>query len=44
MKDKINTNRAEHKKKLKEVRISRQEKGRKSNILKKKEASKKNNG
>ena len=44
MKDKINTNRAEHKKKLKEVRIYRLEKQLKSNILKRKKASKKNNG
>ena len=44
MKDNINTNRAEHKKKLKEVRIARLEKQLKSNILKRKKASKKNNG
>ena len=44
MKDKINKNRAEHKKKLKEVRIARLEKQLKSNILKRKKASKKNNG
>ena len=44
MKDKINTNRAEHKKRLKEVRISRLEKQLKSNILKRKKASKKHNG
>ena len=44
MQDKINTKRSEHKKKLKEVRISRLEKQLKSNILKRKKASKKNNG
>ena len=44
MKDKIKTKRSEHKKKLKEVRISRLEKQLKSNILKRKKASKKNNG
>ena len=44
MKDKINTKRSEHKKKLKEVRISRLEKQLKSNILKRKKVSKKNNG
>ena len=45
MKDNINTNkRSEHKKKLKEVRISRLEKQLKSNIIKRKKASKKNNG
>jgi len=44
MKDKINKNRAEHKKKLKEVRVFRLEKQLKSNILKRKKASKKNNG
>ena len=44
MKDKININRSEHKKKLKEVRTSRLEKQLKSNILKRKKASKKNNG
>ena len=42
MKDKINTKRSEHKKKLKEVRISRLEKQLKSNILKRKKVSKKN--
>ena len=42
--DKINKKRTEHKKKLKEVRISRLEKQLKSNILKRKKASKKNNG
>ena len=42
--EKINTKRAEHKKKLKEVRISRLEKQLKSNILKRKKASKKNYG
>ena len=44
MKDKINTKRSEHKKKLKEVRISRLEKQLKSNILKRKKASKKIDG
>jgi len=44
MKDKINTKRSEHKTKLKEVRIERLEKQLKSNILKRKKASKKNNG
>ena len=44
MKDKINTKRSEHKQKLKEVRVSRLEKQLKSNILKRKKASKKNNG
>ena len=44
MKDKIITKRSEHKQKLKEVRISRLEKQLKSNILKRKKASKKNNG
>ena len=44
MKNKINDKRSEHKKKLKEVRISRLEKQFKSNILKRKRASKKNNG
>ena len=44
VKNKINTNRSEHKKKLKEVRVSRLEKQLKSNILKRKKASKKNNG
>ena len=44
MKDKINTKRSEHKKKLKEVRISRLEKQLKSNILKRKKVLKKNNG
>ena len=44
MKDNINTNRPDNKKKLKEVRISRLEKQLKSNILKRKKASKKNNG
>ena len=44
MKDKINTNRSEHKKKLKRVRFSRLEKQLKSNILKRKKASKKNDG
>ena len=44
MKDQINTNRSEHKKKLKKVRFSRLEKQLKSNILKRKKASKKNNG
>ena len=44
MKDKINTNRSEHKKKLKEVRVARLEKQLKLNILKRKKASKKNDG
>ena len=44
MKDKINSKRSEHKQKLKEVRISRLEKQLKSNILKRKKATKKNNG
>ena len=44
MKEKINTKRSEHKKTLKEVRTSRLEKQLKSNILKRKKASKKNNG
>ena len=44
MQDKINTKRSEHKKKLKEVRVSRLEKQLKANILKRKKASKKNNG
>ena len=44
MKKKINDKRSEHKQKLKEVRISRLEKQLKSNILKRKRASKKNNG
>ena len=44
MKDKVNSKRSEHKKKLKELRISRLEKQLKSNILKRKKASKKNNG
>ena len=44
MKDKINKNRSEHKKKLKEVRVARLEKQLKSNILKRKKASKKNDG
>ena len=44
MKEKINTKRAEHKKKLKEGRISRLEKQLQSNILKRKKASKKNDG
>ena len=44
MKNKINDKRSEHKKKLKEVRFSRLEKQLKSNILKRKKASKKNNG
>ena len=44
MQDKINNKRSEHKKKLKEVRISRLEKQLKANILKRKKASKKNNG
>ena len=44
MQNKINTKRSEHKQKLKKVRISRLEKQLKSNILKRKKASKKNNG
>ena len=44
MQNKINDKRSEHKKKLKEVRISRLEKQLKSNILKRKRSSKKNNG
>ena len=44
MKDKIHTKRSEHKQKLKEVRVSRLEKQLKSNILKRKKVSKKNNG
>ena len=44
MKNKINNKRSEHKKKLKEVRISNLEKQLKSNILKRKKASKKQNG
>ena len=44
MQDKINTKRSEHKKKLKEVRVSKLEKKLKSNILKRKLALKKNNG
>ena len=44
MKDKINTKRSEHKKKLKEVRVARIEKQLKSNILKRKKALKKNDG
>ena len=44
MKDKINNRRSEHKKKIKEVRFSRLENQLTSNILKRKKASKKNNG
>ena len=44
MQNKINDKRSEHKQKLKEVRILRLEKQLKSNILKRKRASKKNNG
>ena len=44
MQNKINTKRAEHKKKLKEARILKLEKQLKSNILKRKKAYKKNNG
>jgi len=44
MKKKINTKRTEHKKKLKEVRTLRLEKQLKSNILKRKKVSKKNDG
>ena len=41
MKEKIDTKRAEHKKKLKEVRTLRLEKQLKSNIIKRKKASRK---
>ncbi len=44
MTEKINNKRSEHKKKLKEVRISRLEKQLKSNILKRKKASKRIHG
>ena len=44
MKDKVINKRSEHKQRLKEVRISRLEKQLKSNILKRKKVSKKNNG
>ena len=44
MQNKINDKRSEHKKKLKEVRILRLEKQLKSNILKRKKVSKRNNG
>ena len=44
MEKKINNKRSEHKKTLKEVRISNLEKQLKSNILKRKKASKKQNG
>ena len=44
MENKINNKRSEHKKKLKEARMSNLEKQLKSNILKRKKASKKNNG
>ena len=44
MKEKIKSKRSEHKKKLKEVRISRLEKQLKSNIFKRKKASKKIDG
>ena len=44
MKDKINTKRSEHKKKLKQMRFSRLEKQLKLNILKRKKVSKNNNG
>jgi len=44
MKEKINSKRAEHKKKLKEARNIRLEKELKANILKRKKASKNNNG
>lgn len=44
MKDKINSKRSEHKKKLKEIRILRLEKQLKSNILKRKKVSKKIDG
>ena len=44
MKEKINTKRAEHKKKLKEIRIIRLEQQLKANILKRKKVAKNNNG
>ena len=44
MQNKINDKRSEHKQKLKKVRILRLEKQLKSNILKRKKVSKKNNG
>ena len=44
MKDKINSKRSEHKKKLKEVRVARLEKQLKLNILKRKQASKTKDG
>ena len=44
MKEKINSKSSDHEKKLKEVRISRLEKQLKSNILKRKKASKKIDG
>ena len=44
MKEKININRAKHKKKLKEVRTVRLEKQLKSNILKRKKITKIYNG
>ena len=42
MKKKINSNRTEHKKKLKEIKAVRLEKQLKSNILKRKKVSKSN--
>jgi len=44
MKEKINTKRAEHKKKLKEIRAIRLERQLKANILKRKKVAKNNNG
>tara|TARA_B100000287_G_scaffold228662_1_gene215563 strand:+ start:443 stop:577 length:135 start_codon:yes stop_codon:yes gene_type:complete len=44
MQEKINTKRSEHKKKLKQVRMLRLEKKLKTNILKRKKASKNKNG
>ena len=44
MEKQMHNKRSEHKKKLKEVRISNLEKQLKSNILKRKKASKKQNG
>ena len=44
MKDITNSKRSQHKQKLKEVKISRLAKQLKSNILKRKKATKKNNG
>ena len=42
MREKINSKRAQHKKKLKEVRTARLEKQLKANIIKRKKASKQN--